>query len=211
MPFVPVPDTVMVEIVFELDGQVVENTQYYTRTGAWAEGDILDLLIAVQEIVSTVLLPLLSSTLKLVRLVGTLLDAVDAIKVVRSVGTPVGGGQAGAPLPNNSAYVVTFNTTGRGRSGRGRNYIPGLCITNEVSGNTVSDSFRTGLLSYFNEVKAAASELGATMVVVSRFSGVDVNGDPIPRTVGVTKPITSFSTFDRTLDSQRRRLPGRGQ
>jgi hypothetical protein len=48
-------------------------------------------------------------------------------------------------------------------------------------------------------------------VVVSRFSGVDVNGDPIPRAAGVVNIITAVLAVDNTVDSQRRRLPHRGQ
>jgi len=47
--------------------------------------------------------------------------------------------------------------------------------------------------------------------VASRFSGVDGDGKPIPRTAGVVTPISNVIVVDRVLDSQRRRLPGRGQ
>jgi hypothetical protein len=211
MPFVPVPDTVMVEAVFELHGQVVENTYYFVSAVPWTEVNITSLLDELRIVITSTLLPLLSSAITLVRMVGTLLDAADALKIVMAVPAGAAGGQASAGLPNNSAYVVTFNTTGRGRSGRGRNYISGLCTVQETDANTVTSAFRTGLLAFYSELKAAASEIAATMVVVSRFSGVDADGKPIPRTVGVTKAITSFTTADLTLDSQRRRLPGRGQ
>jgi len=48
-------------------------------------------------------------------------------------------------------------------------------------------------------------------VVVSRFSGVDADGHPIPRTTGVSTLVASVAIVDPVIDSQRRRLPGRGQ
>jgi len=165
----------------------------------------------VRSLIETDLLPLLSTLTQLVRVVGTLLDAADSLGLVLNVSPPVAGSAAGFPLPNNDSYVITFNTAARGRSGRGRNYILGLTTSDQLTANTVTSGFRTGLLAYYTALKALASENGAEMVVVSRFSGVDADGDPIPRAEGVARAITSFSTADTTLDSQRRRLPGRGQ
>lgn len=211
MAFVPVPNTAEVETVFELYSQVVENTAYFRKEGGWTEGSLSDFLDAMRSLVETDLMPSLSTAIKFIRLIGTLLDAVDSLGLVLSVTPPVAGSNIGAGLPNNSAYVVTFNTATRGRSGRGRNYIAGLTTADESDANTVNDMFRTGILAYYSALKALASENGAEMVVVSRFSGVAPDGKPIPRVTGVTHPITGFSTFDRTLDSQRRRLPGRGK
>lgn len=210
MPFIPVPDTLQVETVFELYGQVVENTAYFKNDAGWTESSISDFLDAMRSLVETDLMPSLSTAIKFVRLIGTLLDAVDSLGIVLSVTPPVTGSNVGAGLPNNSAYVITFNTATRGRSGRGRNYIAGLTTADESDANTVNDMFRTGIIAYYTALKALGSENGATMVVASRYSGVDADGKPIPRATGVTYPITGFSTFDRTLDSQRRRLPGRG-
>jgi hypothetical protein len=204
MAFVPVPDTVMVEAIYEWDGQIVENTMYFERlAGATAEADITGLLNIVLDTITTELLPLLASAIKIVRLVGTLLDAVDAIAVTLTVSPPIVGGDAAESMPNNVTYCVSFITAQRGRSFRGRNYVPGLTIAS-VNGNTISSTFRTGLLAFYSELKAAAIADEWEMVVVSRFS----NGEE--RGTGVTTPINAFTTFDATVDSQRRRLPGRG-
>jgi hypothetical protein len=49
-------------------------------------------------------------------------------------------------------------------------------------------------------------------VIASRFSGVDPDtGKPIPRTAGVTTNVITVVAADLVIDSQRRRLPGRGQ
>lgn len=203
MPFVPVPNTVQVEVIYEWNGQVVENTFYIESTAAWAANGISDLLELIRGIIATDLMPTLSSAIQLVRLVGTLLDAVDAVSVVLNVSPPISGSVAAESLPNNVTYTITFLTNQRGRSFRGRNYVPGLTI-DSVSSNTIAAGVRTALLDFYTTLRAAILESNYTMVVVSRFS----NG--AARTTGVTTPITGFTTYDATLDSQRRRLPGRG-
>lgn len=205
MPFVPVPNTVMVEAIFEYDGQIVENTYYFENVDSSTDaGGITALLQLVRTTIQEELMPLLTSTIALVRLVGTLLDAVDSIGIVLSLPTPFPGGVAGEPLPNNVSYTVTFLTALRGRSFRGRNYIAGI-PADGADGNQIDPTFRTGILSFYDTLRAGVSEEGWNMVVVSRVH----NG--APRVTGVTTPLTGFTTYDVFLDSQRRRLPGRGR
>src|SRR5882672_1879815 len=73
MAFVPVANTVEVQSVYELAGQVVENTFYYEFPSAPAEADIVALLTAVKTVIVDHLIPLLTSSITLVRLIGTLL------------------------------------------------------------------------------------------------------------------------------------------
>lgn len=204
MPFVPVANTVMVEAVYEWDGQVVENTMYFERTvGGVAEGDITGLLELIRTTIEEELMPLLTTGIQLVRLVGTLLEAIDAISVTLSVNPPFAGGVPDEAMPNNVSYVVSFITAQRGRSFRGRNYVPGLPQT-AVAGNHIVPGTRTALLAFYETLAAAAVIDEWLMVVVSRFA----NG--AERVAGVTTPINAFTTFDTVVDSQRRRLPGRG-
>lgn len=204
MAFVPVPNTVQVEVIFELDGQVVENTMYFENVDSSTDaGGITALLNVIRDIVETELLPLLNSTIALVRLVGTLLDAIDSIGITVNVSPPVTGGVGGGAAPSNVSYTISFLTALRGRSFRGRNYIAGIS-GGDLTGNVVSPTLRTGLLAYYTAIRAAVSEEGWTMVVVSRIA------DGTPRVTGVTTPINAFTTYDRIVDSQRRRLPGRG-
>lgn len=204
MPFVPVPNTVMVEAVYEWAGQTVENTMYFEATvGAPTEGSISDLLDNVRTVIETELLPLLSTGIQLVRMVGTLLTAIDALSVTLSVNPPAAGGVPDEAMPNNVSYVVSFLTSQRGRSFRGRNYVPGLPQT-AVTGNDITPGARTALLSFYETLAAAVVADEWLMVVVSRFSLGQA------RTTGVTSPIIAFTTYDTVVDSQRRRLPGRG-
>jgi hypothetical protein len=211
MPFVPVADTVQVQTIFELDGQIVENTSYWFKVGGWTEGDISDHLAALKTFIVSDLMPLLSSAIQLVRMIGILLDTAESIGVVLNVSPPVVGSDASGALPNNVTYTVTFLTAGRGRANRGRNYIPGISVNATDGANIISNDFRLAIVDFYEGLRLVGASSGAVMGVVSRFSGVDSAGRPIPRTVGAVTAITGFTTFDAVLDSQRRRLPGRGQ
>jgi hypothetical protein len=66
------------------------------------------------------------------------------------------------------------------------------------------------ILAAYVALVAAVEPDGWDHVVVSRFSGVDEDGRPIPRVAGVSTVVLSYGVTDNNLDSQRRRLAGRG-
>lgn len=210
MPFVPVPATLQVDVIYLLEGQRVENTLYFERGDGWDLAEIESFLFNLYTLIADDLLPFLSAAIQLVEVIGRLLDAASSIGASFIPPTPPSGGVSGNSAPNNVTYTISFKTGLTGRSFRGRNYVPGL-PGSAVTGNTISPTTRAGLLAFYSSLIAFAESEGATWVVVSRYSGVDpVTKDPIPRVTGVTTPISAVGTFDATVDSQRRRLPGRG-
>lgn len=211
MPFVPVANTALIEVVYEWDGQVVENTLYYKKTTTPDLTSLASLTDAVRAYIIDQLLPALTSAISLVRVVGTLLDAVDGLQAFSTTGLPAAGGGGGG-LPNNVTVCVSLKTASRGRSARGRNYIPGLA-TSYVTNSEISPTIRTAFETVYAGLIGIGGESGWQQVVVSRFSGhtiVDGKKVPTPRTAGVTHDVTSAIIVDSTTDSMRRRLPGRG-
>jgi len=204
MAFVPVPDVIEAEVVWEWDGQVVENTLYFLNDSGWSAGSILEHLEDLRDVIVSQLIPLLPSSIQLVRLVGTLLDAVDAVSVTLSVSPAVVGGVALESVPSNVSYAIQFKTDLRGRSFRGRNYIPGI-PNDKINTNTITSGDRTSFTAAYEAISAVGVDLGRRHVVVSRFSA------GAPRTIGLATPVTAIATADATVDSQRRRLPGRGR
>lgn len=212
MPFVPVVDTALIETVYEWNGQVVENTIYYKKATSPIFDDLAALTDEVRAYIVSNLLPALTSAIQLVRVVGTLLDAVDAFQVVNTTGLPVVGGAGAGGMPNNVALCISLKTAHRGRSARGRNFIAGL-DNSYITDNDVSGTIRTAFETVYAGLRTIGVDNGWTMVVVSRFSGhtiVDGKKVPTPRAAGVTYPVTNALIEDTTVDSQRRRLPGRG-
>lgn len=210
MPFVPVPNTIAVDVLYLLDSQRVENTLYFERSDGWDLASITAFLADLQAWISSELMPALSASIQFIELAARLLDTASSIGLVNTVSPPVSGGQPGDSVSNNVTYTVSFRTGLTGRSFRGRNYVPGLSVAT-IGQNTIAGGTRTALLAFYDGLRSLGGDNGISWVVVSRFSGVDpVTKKPIPRTTGVTTVITSVGTFDTTVDSQRRRLPGRG-
>jgi len=150
-----------------------------------------------------------------VRVIGTLLDAVDAFTVTNTTDLPEPGAILTATaksFPGNVTMAVSFRTSAAGRSGRGRNYIAGLVDLRD--GNSLLDDVYAGqLVDAWSGLRTLGSEDGWAQVVVSRYSGytiVDGKKVPTPRAEGITNEVNTILLTDRTLDSQRRRLPGRG-
>jgi len=209
MAFVPVPNTLQVDVLYLLAGQRVENTLYFERDGGWSLPQIIDWLEQMETLIKTDLLPALSASITLIELIGRVLDTASSIGFSQPVSSGNTGGVAGNASPNNVTYTISFKTGLTGRSFRGRNYVPGLPVA-AVTGNVIGSTTRTAILAFYTALKAMADAATNPWVVVSRYSGVGMDGRPVPRMSGVTTPIESVTTFDTTVDSQRRRLPGRG-
>lgn len=211
MPFVPVPGVIQVDVIYLIDSQRVENTMYFEKGDGWTLEDISTWLEELNTLIQSDLLPFLSSSLQLIELVARLLDTASSIGLSFVPSPTPSGGVTGDYMPNNVTYTISLKTGLTGRSFRGRNYVPGL-PKGDADGNTIQSDLRTGLLAFYNLLITNAAAFGNPMVVVSRYSGVDpVTGKPIPRVTGLSTPVTTAATFDQTLDSQRRRLPGRGR
>lgn len=212
MPFVPVPNTVMVEIRYLLDLQHIENTLYFESATAPDPTSIAALLDAVFDWWDANLQPLIPVAVELSELVGTDLTSATGPQVSISPAGPPLGAVNDPSLPNNVSLAISFRTALRGRSFRGRNYHPALWETGVIK-NTVQDTIVAAIQAAYSALitDAGVAAAGFTWVVVSRFSGVDGDGKPIPRVTGVTTPVISALVVDPTIDSMRRRLPGRGR
>jgi hypothetical protein len=210
MPFVPVPNTMLAEIRMLMDGQQVENTLWFEATGAPTVPSMSDL--ADQLILWWIAnyAPQTSIALQLVEVV--ISDQTTAASPQVSVAAPAGtiGAVVSDALPNNVSLTVSFRTPLRGRSFRGRNFVVGI-PESVATASHLSVAYVAGWQVAYAQLKSDIDAVGDFVwVVVSRFSGVDGAGDPIPRAAGVTTPVTNVVVIDDVVDSQRRRLPGRG-
>lgn len=128
----------------------------------------------------------------------------DEEGIVFSAGLPLAGSHSGGSLPNNVTLATKLATGLTGRSRRGRSYLVGLPLTQlETGSQTVADSYITLLQGAFADLLTALAVEGFNLAVLSLVSG------GVPRTEGLLTDVTSVVTND-VVDSQRRRLPGRG-
>jgi hypothetical protein len=211
MPFVPVENTALVETRMLYDNQKVENTLWVLNDTAWDGASLVELATEVKSWWDASYAGLVTTGVTLREVVCTDMTtdtgAVGSVSGAGSVGT-VGG----TKMPSNVSLAVSFRTASRGRSFRGRNYLVGLSNSQIEQPNTAASDYIEAVIAAYNDFMSAIDTAGWTWVVASRFSGVDPDTkQPIPREAGVTTPIVTVVVTDTAIDSQRRRLPGRGQ
>ncbi len=204
MAFVPVADTVLAELRFDYFGQKIENTLYFRKLGGSSVAQAIGLMNDLLVWWTTLLSNYLSEDISLRELNVTDLSSVSGYSVSQAAPTPNPTGQiVAAGLPGNVALCASFRTPNRGRSFRGRNYVAGLAETN-VIGNTVDSSIVAGVLGSYQGIPSSIVTSAWDWVVVSRFNA------GAPRVAGIATDITSVVIVDDFVDSQRRRLTGRG-
>lgn len=212
MPFVPVANTAAVEIRMLQDGQQVENTLYFRLGSTLTPTNLTQLCEDLVTWWDSAYSDEVSSAVELVEVTATDLTSETGPVASFNPSTTLLGALTSPALPNNVSIAVSFRTAARGRSFRGRNYFVGL-TESQVTNNTLSDPSAAALLGIYQLLLPVGGTFTDDWiwVVASRFSGIDGDGKPIPRDVGISTPITSVVIVDKTIDSARRRLPGRGR
>lgn len=203
MAFVETANTALAELIYIWRDQTVQNTLWFNKTLPYNLATLEDLGDALYNWFLAELSPNLSGDVALVGVKCTAQDSSTAPSWETSFATPIEGGSAGGSVTNNTTWAVQFSTGQRGRSYRGRNYVPGI-PTSSVSGNVVGDSWAAAVVAAYGELSALEAAGHGAHVVVSRYS----NG--APRSSGLVTEVVSYRYVDLFLDSQRRRLPGRG-
>lgn len=192
-----------------LDGQQYINRFYVTRADGQAEWNRLALEEAAEKaetFFGTNLAPLVVNELRLTEI--RVRQMVPGIAPQFILASGLEGTDASEPSPNAIAACMTLSTGFAGRSARGRMYVGGV-PANVVNGNTfdntyvveMNNAFQSGLLSRF----ANTGNIDMQVVIYSQFE----NG--VLRPQAVLTPVTTISMRDNIVDTQRRRLPGRGR
>lgn len=205
MAFIPVANTAAIEVRAQLDGQEVENTLYFLCLTAMDSTLLGDLVSAVLAFWATRMIPTLPSSYELFEVYGYDMTTATGIKDTATPAAPVNGTRSGNPLPNNCSLFVQFESGRRGRGNYGGNYHCGL-TESDVTGNEANNAVVALITAAYNEmVGEDGLATGWQWVIASRYY------NKLPRSVGVTIPVARALVTDRTIDSQRRRLPGRGR
>lgn len=203
MPYIPVPNTAQLELIYDWGGQVCETVLHYVKASPWTVDLLTDLCESATLEWDAVMQTQMPTTLSLIGVRATDLASQTGAVVNYGTGLPLAGTAVSPSLPNNVALVVTKRTALRGRSYRGRLYHPGL-NEGQVTGNIVGPSSVATIVGLWNNfLSLAVTGDEANMCVVSRYNNL------APRVTGVATLVTNL-TSDGFVDSQRRRLPGRG-
>lgn len=208
-PFVPLPDAVQVEARFTLLGQEVEMRWYELFDHTPTAEDMISMNLDFENWIATILFPSLSSQLQLREIVSTDWSSNSGLQETYVPPGTVVGGQGGAMLPNQIAVVASLRTGRRGRSFRGRTYIPGATEAELSDSNTLSPASAAAFSAIMLDIPGFGTSWPYRLVIGSFYSGVDAQHKPIPRVTGIATPVDAIS-IDPVLGSQRRRRPGIG-
>ena len=205
MAFIPAPNVLQARMRYNWGAQLIENTLYFVGSAGVTVALANSLGAALVTWWNTNFKPITSNLMALDQVYISDLTANNSFTVAYSTGLPLVGANATEALPFNVAYCVSFRTANRGRSGRGRNYVAGLTEAQQAASVIAAGTRTTIVTAYQGLVGAGTFVAGLQFCVVSRFT------NNAPRVTALIQPITNVTTIDDILDSQRRRLPGRGR
>lgn len=205
-PFIPAQGVMQLEMVFTYLGQVCENV-YHVLQGDGATAPTLAemnaLAAAMENFERTTgrLAKNQNATLDHIKVTDLTTQTGPAIERVPS--PAIVGADTTTPAPGNVTWVATWHTALRGRSFRGRTYHVGLSL-DQVNGNQLSSGTLANFVAQYAALLSAVNGVaGCTMGVLSYAH------NKFWRDAALFTPITAV-TGDNNLDSQRRRLAGRG-
>jgi len=203
MAFIPVPSVAKAALVYTFTGQQVVNTLYFRQDSAWGTDDLTLLAESLVDWHLSHLKAVLSANIGLTAVECTDLSSENGAVITEVVNPIEYGSLSGASAPANVAAVVTFRTALRGRSFRGRNYVGGLAMSQLGNAVDLDGAAVTAILAAYSLLSEVETATSATHVVVSRYHAGAARSEGIGTTV-------SAYTMDAHVDSQRRRLAGRG-
>lgn len=204
MPFQPVTNGFKSAIEGRQLGEPAVITQGWLTTGVIDASSAAQLAVGLADWFTGNVLPLLSPDYVYEQTVVTGLRTESDFTFTNDANSGTAGGAIVASDPNNVTLAISFRSGMTGRSFRGRNFIPGL-PGSSISNNRVSATLANALAGAYEILMGEDSvATGFTWGVISRRTG------GAQRPSGIVTPITQVVVVDTIVDSQRRRLPGRG-
>lgn len=216
MPFIPALNTARVVLHQVLHSQVVTSTFHVRKDTAWSAPELTTLAETFIDWWNDDLAPNLSINIALDKVGARDMTVADGL-AVEILAPPASGGDIANPaMPGNVALAVKHVTGFAGRNRRGRTFQAGIPESSQ-EGNEVTTVVRGAIVSAYEALRGDMVAADQELVVASFYDGTVLelqnNGEtikvPVPRATALLTPVLSF-TADLNLDSQRRRLTGRG-
>lgn len=207
MAFIPAVDTARVAMHFTQDLQQVENVFYVQSIAGWDAASLSTLAGIVKAWWNTSIKPTTSNTVSLNEIDCKDMSSSSGVEIVYSTGLPLVGSSGSPANPNSVTFAIKLVTGLGGRSFRGRQYIIGLTQGNlNADANTVTSAAMAIYTTGYNAlITSLAAAYTPGMVIASFHSG------GAPRITATLTAVTAALFADNVVDSQRRRLPGRGR
>lgn len=190
-----------------LDGQLVQNALYFENLGdgspEWNMGRLESLNAIVASWLNVDLCAVLSNQMSFTSITSTQLKEDGGLQAISPLTPPAVGDVNSEAMPNNVALCATITTAERGRAGRGRIYLAGLGRSQTEQSRVLAGPL-AAINGKLDDLLSAAVAADFRMGVYSRYY------KKVKRDLGKFTAATGFAVLDSVLDSQRRRLPGRG-
>lgn len=204
-PFIPVANTVSVEMLYTYHTVTCENVFHVAKGAPYTATEISNLRNGIIAWYDASWRGLISSDAQFNRIRIKALDT-EASPMEDYAISPSHNGTLVTPgCPNNVTWCIKLQTGLAGRSQRGRWYVIGIAQSALVSGIDLNTTTASSMVNALNTLIANLIA-GAQNLVITSFR---TNG--AWRATGHNTNVTTAVAVDYHLDSQRRRQVGRGQ
>lgn len=200
----PVTGTMRAELRYTLGGQQCENVLHWELTTLSPQ--LTDVAILGAKLVNwwgTFVKPYVGANCILNSIKMTNLDNLQGFAAEYTTGLPLAGTSNATFLPNHVTLAVRLGTASRGKSTTGRMFWPQISSGN-VSNNVVDGTLAAEIKDALEALLAIGFSADYKLAIVSYFAGHAL------RLIPLVTPVISVAV-ENILDSQRRRLPGRGR
>ena len=203
LPFQPAPNTARYEVIFTQDGQRIENVFHVLFSSIFTTTHLFEAVAHFRDWWAGAGKGMASDAVSVATVVMSSLQDPTAPTLEFPTSDWPTGTRTSPAMPMNVTVAVSLRTALRGRSYRGRIYHVGL--TEDMIANSVLlPTYVADVAASYSDLKSRLATGGFQLCVLSRVNG------GVRRTTGVSTPVESI-LVDAFLDSQRRRLPGRGR
>lgn len=203
MPFQPVANAAQALINYRQAGQALQSQLYFRTNESESTVVLNDIAQMVADWLNNSWAPVASTSAEVVSIIVTDVSEEGGEQITF---TPIGaltGDIVSPPMPTGTTITASWRTGLAGRSYRGRTYHVGL-TEQQVVANSLDSGSRTALQGAYAQLIIDANVNQTPLVVASRVAG------GAPRPVGVVTDVLTV-VVDEYIDSQRRRLTGRGR
>lgn len=198
------PRVVKVTLVFARDVRQSVNTFHVSKATPWLISEMSALRSVISAWYSASYKGILPTSVSLTQIQIRKLDPSDPLALDFNVTPAEAGTRGGGAEAANVSVTMSERTNFAGRAYRGRMYVPGVIQTDIASNDTILSGLSAGLAA-------------AISTLISQLIAANFNLAVWHRPLLIAKPLDNTFTnvvayvIENILDSQRRRLPGRGR
>ena len=204
-PFIPAADTVRVTIQMLQDSQVIENVINIHAGHSLTAADVDDIAGGVAAWWHDTARTNISTSVALVGVIARDISNEGGYEKIDYSHAGDAGLATGDPMPNEVSWKVKFSTATSGRNGRGGPFSVGLA-RNQVEGNLVTTTYAGAVVTAWETLQEGFLLTGDFSLAIVSYCH-----DHAWRTTALVTDVNSIGYFDRVVDRQGRRGPGRGR